>query len=330
MNISNIPQDCFNKATSFLSFKDLLTFASTSISLMQRVMDELENRRKNLSHVTPTKSSALDRLQCLFQALHVEHSSRPLVYELMQDIRNYTTSNETLEDVTNFDQVFDAFQSVVKAHKLHATLVSSVIDNDLSTTTDNEYRFQVPILQFMGDILICYHCFYLVEQGMFQGVNDMNWVFRMFDALTRQQKKAWKWYHNYVFYYCFLLRMKVKSAEDCKKLGLLSDAMVQTDTYLEIPKYKNSLVKQLMIAISVGECELHLTLLSFGPLGQGRGFRGRDEIEYVPFNDSILAIHELAGDTWPEESLKRLYRESKKIQPMNVNHSSITFELEFE
>ncbi|GFH52582.1 predicted protein [Chaetoceros tenuissimus] len=328
MNISSIPQDCFIKATSFLSFKDLLTLASTSISLMQRVNDELENCRKKLSQATQTRTSAFDRLQCLFQALHVEYSSRPLVYELMQEIRNYTTtSNETLENV-NFEQVFDAFQRVVKAHKLHAQLISSVIDNDLSTATDNEYRLQVPILKFMGDILICYHCFYLVEQGMFQGVNDMRWLDKIHHLLEKFFHSSWEWYHIYIFYYSFLLRMKVKRAEDCRTLGLLSDAMVQTDTCLEIPIYKHPLVQDLMSAIcfkSGGECLLHLTILSFGPLGPA--FRGRDDTEYVPFNDTILEISELNGDTWPEESLKRLYRESKKIQPMNVNHSSITFDL---
>jgi len=334
MNISNIPQDCFNKAISFLSFKDLLTFASTSISLMQRVTDELENRRKNLSQATNTKSSPLGRMQCLFQALHVDHSSRPLVYELIQDIRNYTTLRNTTQDAVSFDQVFDAFQRVVKAHKLHAALVSSVIENDLSTETENEYRLQVPILKFMGDILICYHCFYLVEQNMFQGINDMNWLLKIHHLLSNEDKKdnlrrSWEWYHIYVFHYCFLLRMKVKRAEDCRQLGLLSDEMVQTDTCLEIPSDK-VLVMHLMLAISyqsIGECDIHLTLMSFGPLGQGRGFRGRDEIEYVPFNDTILRVSELTSDTWPEDSLKRLYRESKKIQPMNVSHSSITFEV---
>jgi len=324
--LSYLPEDCLSSAISFLPLHDVLIFASTSNTAMISTLSDLRRRRENMKlNLTwkdcPTSThqrvsyiqnfdyadadqeegiyflpSVLLRLKCLLKSIAIKH---PLCEDLRQLVLDLEGNDESAGTGLNlshghggnitFEQTISSFRRILKAHKLHTSLLQRTIYNrDVGNRTS---KFNLPLYRYVGDVLITYFLLGHSAAGNVEGVCERSWIKEMHVAQQMNIRRIGDGNHVYRLLLCYhstLLRTLPLLKEQMISIGIANEDMLeimmkgnalledseslipQPTPFRGISKYA---VMQNLRTHTAG-ISLSCTVYDFGPLGPA--FRGRD------------------------------------------------------
>ena len=335
--LSQLPEDCVVKLISYLPLHSALQYASTSRTSMTYCLADLKKRQRKISQIITcedhsseivngshgnscTMPSALERLKCLRQSLHLDHTLRDSVHELIVEIESQTPTRSnlvaavvTMHDVrrndskigSDFQSIWDAHKKLMKGHKLHGALLRRVLDNE-SMMEKNSHHGKVPLHQYIGDLLIVYFCMGHSSSSVIEGISETEWVDGLLEKIDNFEDDQGKncsistndWYQFFLCVHSTLLRTFPMTGFQMIQTGIATEAMVKTmnggkdDDSVPLTQpiqFRGVLKLHLMIKIScIENCDLTSTIYEFGPLGPA--FRGRDDVNIVSHSPVAPAV----------------------------------------
>jgi len=219
-------QDCTNVILSFSSLRDSLAYGSTCHTNMRNILPDLKRRRKRMvdtflwtekdglkisDSATGDESiadpplvlpSVRDRVKSLHRSLPITHplsaSVRDFLFYLTED-KNWvdTTDDNTTRDIPReeavtsneyrFDDTLNNISSLMKGHRLHASILwrvirSTPVNTDGGMRISRDQRAQdsaltVPLSLYIGDVLIGYFLMGHSNRGIVEGgPTDWHWM----------------------------------------------------------------------------------------------------------------------------------------------------------
>ena len=323
--------------------------------------------------------SVLERLKCLRQSLHSLHPMRDSIHELIVDLEmtdsslcngkrikmDTTDGSVACETMSCFQAPFTVLRNVMKAHKLHATILRHTLYED-PISSRNRNMGKIQLYRYVGDMLIVYFCMGHCASNIVEGTSEAKWLGSLMDKIEGFESKTRAlgindWYHLYICFHSSMLRTLPLLKSHFVKLGIATEDMVETmgtgQAYNGLSLIPHPVIfrgmKKKIIIERIGryqeDCGVTSTIFDFGPLGPA--FRGRDNVSFVhltPVTEGVggvIALEDLqeameshsSFDSRPDLTrlrqntyepvlvLARILKQSKKLHPINVELPLLTF-----
>jgi hypothetical protein len=334
----SFPSECSLLIFSFLDLRDLLSFGSASLLTMKEALPDLRRRRNRMKETFAycrdwKISTGFDRQKIgLWNEVEARYpdmnwvpiptvqervdqlckrmpSSHPC-YDMLVDLCHelYADSNEEklVQCRVVFSSVFFLWQGILRAPKLHAGILASVIhskplahDEDRTTSLD----------QYVGDVLCMT---YLFNQSILRLVEGGPTNTTFTDVLRHHRAHdESSCYKSWVYMHSFILRVKHFTRAQRDRLGIPDffavSEMIPNDCYMREPFISS---------------EMALVFDEFGPLGPA--FRGRDLVRVRVIKArrlfAFLITNDNLGETTRDtlEWLCLVHEQARKARPMTV------------
>lgn len=243
-----------------------------------------------------------------------------------------------------FRAAFQSQQMLLRSHRLHASLLSSVISGNPSHSAlqhqqHGEDTFIAPLDWYICDVLCASYLISHAEASLVEGgPTESAWMDKILSERQQRAQQAFFCYHAWTYLHSSLLRIAPFTLGQQRQLGISSLVAEGDRQHLPFSCGRRNHVKQVQVWNSLGNLQpLRTTLNDFGRLGPT--FRGRDLIQSrTVFAPSCLDVTRefvgMHGDfstmspflrSWRagEESvitwLLFMHREAGKARPMTVS-----------
>lgn len=277
---SVLPKDCLDKVLSFLTLRECLAIGSTSLTFMGEIRSDLKRRRNKMTQsfaytctwLPPDNTSretkpykhqlvhakngeedgtllptVRDRVESLCRALpRSTHPSSAMAQDLLDEINR--DDDDDIGQVNNnnnnsqtFQDALDVNRNLVRAHRLHANLLSQAIYADPDTPDPN--RLTVTLEQYMSDVLCAFYLMGHSVAGIAEGgpteaewmdaiLSEIPWVdtdsdrsedgYRSEDSNRSEIASVTTCYRAWIFLHSTLLRLAPFTQEQQVRLGLVA------------------------------------------------------------------------------------------------------------
>lgn len=341
----DLPSECFGNICSFLELKDCLNLGACSLSTAKQVLPEFRLRRKGLhkrfaywrdwKYTSCLEASKIglwdevkekypntkwvlmptvqERVDDLYKRMPCTHALYAMTAELQKELCKRLDETEFLENKNvGFDEIFPAQQQVLRAHKLHASILFGAMHSDPLLDGGNTASLE----QYMGDVLAIA---YLTNQSTLRLVEGSP-TNTSFARMLRQEDTESLGYRKWVFMHSSILRVKSFSSSQRERL-LIPD----------LCKVSEFLPNDCHINERFLSSKMTVVLDDFGPLGPA--FRGRDVVRLrdIParrlFAFFISSDMQEVGETTRSalDWLCLVHEEVRKTRPMSVRSPVVRF-----